>query len=75
MLTSNSILKDRTAARMFTAMQRIAANAVMKLKHLQTTKNGSGFVLTRAEEEEGPPPVIPLGVELSPSAAFVAIFV
>ncbi|KAK2983168.1 hypothetical protein RJ640_018513 [Escallonia rubra] len=48
-------------------MQRIAVKAVTTLKHLHTTRNGSGLALTRAPFA-GPWPLLPLR-EPSPSAS------
>lgn len=42
MLTSEPFLKDLTAERTLTQTQRRATAAVIKLKHLQTIRSGSG---------------------------------
>lgn len=55
-------------------MQRIAATAVITLKHLQTIKKGSVLILAGAGLVDDEPPPLPTGVDISPSAAFVAIF-
>lgn len=45
-VTSDACLKERTAERTLTAMQRMAAREVRKLKQRHATKKGSGlFVL------------------------------
>lgn len=45
--TSDPFLKDRTAERTLTAMQRMAAREVMTLKHRQVIKKGSALARTR----------------------------
>lgn len=54
------------AERTLTAMQRIAVRAVMKLKHLQTTKKGSGPGLDLELDDNGG--------TASPPPPFLAIF-
>lgn len=67
--TSDPFLKERTAERTFTAMQRMPTRAVTKLKHLHTTKKGSGPALI-LELDDNPGPASP---SPPPSPSFLAI--
>lgn len=71
--TSDPFLKDRTAERTLTPIQRMAVKEVMKLKHRQTIKSGSPLALTLAaapEEEEEET----LGKPCPSPSPFLAIF-
>lgn len=65
--TSYPFLKERTAERTLTAMQRMAQMEVRTLKHRQMTRKGSG--LARTLRPPDPPPALLRGCEFSPPSA------